>query len=161
MKMTVERELRVEDVFSGEIISVKTGEATEENSEIDSWLARTYARKYGYVLTKGEDGILISLDFGFEDIGDAINACKAAALDNLYSVYVEWQHFELGVESMKAFDDLEAYYSAEIKRALYELRTSGATADEIWERLDEIRDEYSEEYEKLCFSMLKKEYLKL
>lgn len=62
---------------------------------------------------------------------------------------------------MKAFDELEAYYSAEIKRALYELRTSGATADEIWKRLDEICDEYAEEYEKLCFSMLKKEYLKL
>lgn len=62
---------------------------------------------------------------------------------------------------MKAFDDLEAYYSAEITRALYELRTSGATADEIWERLDEIRDEYAAKYEKLCFAMLKKEYLKL
>lgn len=32
---------------------------------------------------------------------------------------------------MKIFDELEAYYSAEITRALYELRTSGATADEI------------------------------
>lgn len=89
MKMTVERELRVEDVFSGQIISVKTGEATEENSEIDTWLARTYAWVYGYVLTKGEEGILISFDFGFDDIGDAINACKAAVLDNLYRVYVE------------------------------------------------------------------------
>lgn len=89
MKMTVERELRVEDVFSGKIISVKAGEVTEENSGIDSWLARTYARKYGYVLTKGEDGILISFDFGFDDIGDAINACKAAALDNIYRVHVE------------------------------------------------------------------------
>lgn len=59
---------------------------------------------------------------------------------------------------MKAFDDLEAYYSAEIKRALYELRTSGATDDEIWERLDEIRDEYVAEYEKRCISMLKKEF---
>lgn len=73
--MTVERELRVEDVFSGKIISVKTGEV--------------YARVYGYVLTKGEEGILISFDFGFEDIGDSINACKAAALDNLYRVHVE------------------------------------------------------------------------
>lgn len=89
MKMTVERELRVEDVFSGEIISVKTGEVAEENSEIDSWLARTYDRKYGYVLTKGEEGILISFDFGFDDIGDAINAFKAAVLDNLYHVHVE------------------------------------------------------------------------
>lgn len=87
--MTVERELRIEDVFSGKIISAKTGEATEEKSEIDPWLARTYARMYGYVLTKGEEGILISFDFGFEDIGDAINAWKAAALDSLYLVHVE------------------------------------------------------------------------
>lgn len=96
MKMTVERELRVEDVFSGKIISVKTGEVTEEKSEIDPWLARTYARVYGYVLTKGEEGILISFDFGFEDIGDAINACKAAALDNLYRVHVEGNILSLG-----------------------------------------------------------------
>lgn len=89
MKLAVERELRVENVFSGQIISAKTGEVTQENSELDPWLARTYARMYGYVLTKGEDGILISFDFGFEDIGDAINACKAAALDNLYCVHVE------------------------------------------------------------------------
>lgn len=89
MKMTVERELRIEDVFSGKIISAKTGEVTEEKSEIDPWLACTYARMYGYVLTKGEEGILISFDFGFEDIGDAINACKAAALDSLYLVHVE------------------------------------------------------------------------
>lgn len=89
MKLTVERELRVENAFSGQILSVKTGELTQENSELDPWLARTYARMYGYVLTKGEEGILISFDFGFEDIGDAINACKAAALDRLYRVYVE------------------------------------------------------------------------
>lgn len=89
MKMTVERELRVEDVLSGQIISVKSGEVKEENSELDPWLARTYVRIYGYVLIKGEEGILISFDFGFDDIGDAINACKAAALDNLYRVHVE------------------------------------------------------------------------
>lgn len=62
---------------------------------------------------------------------------------------------------METFDELVAFYSAEITRALYELRTSGATADEIWERLDEIRDEYAAEYEKLSFSTLKKEFLKL
>lgn len=89
MKLTVERELRVENAFSGQIISVKTGEVTQENSELDPWVAHTYARVYGYVLTKGEEGILISFDFGFEDIGDAINACKAAALDSLYRVYVD------------------------------------------------------------------------
>lgn len=86
MKLTVECELRVENAFSGQIISAKTGEVKQENSEIDPWLARTYSRLYGYVLTKGEEGILISFDFGFEDIGDAINACKAAALDRLFSV---------------------------------------------------------------------------
>lgn len=89
MKLSVERELRVENAFSGQIISVKTGEVTQENSELDPWAAPTYVRMYGYVLTKGEEGILISFDFGFEDIGDAINACKAAALDRLYRVYVE------------------------------------------------------------------------
>lgn len=30
MKLTVERELRVENAFSGQIISVKTGEVTQE-----------------------------------------------------------------------------------------------------------------------------------
>ena len=59
---------------------------------------------------------------------------------------------------MKTFDELETRYSGIISHALYELRTSGATADEIWERLDEIRDEYAAEYEKLCFSTLKKEF---
>ena len=88
MKMTVERELRVENAFSGQIISVKTGEVTQENSELDPWLARTYVRIYGYVLTKGEEAFLISFDFGFEDIGDAINACKAAALDRLFRVEI-------------------------------------------------------------------------
>lgn len=62
---------------------------------------------------------------------------------------------------MKTFDELEAYYSAEITHALDELRTSGATADEIWERLDKIRDEYLAEYEKLCFTTMKHEILKL
>lgn len=62
---------------------------------------------------------------------------------------------------MKAFDDLEAYYSGKITHAWYELRTSGATADEILERLDEIRDEYAAEYEKLCFTTMKHEILKL
>lgn len=88
MKMMVERELRVENVFSGQIISVKSGEVKQENPEVDPWLARTYNRLYGYVLTKGEEGILISFDFGFGDIGDAINACKAAALDRLYPVHM-------------------------------------------------------------------------
>lgn len=62
---------------------------------------------------------------------------------------------------MERFDELEARYSGIISHALYELRTSGATADEIWERLDEIRDEYAAEYEKLCFTTMKHEILKL
>ena len=62
---------------------------------------------------------------------------------------------------MKTFDELEAYYLAEISHALYELRTSGATSDEIRERLDKIREEYLAEYEKLCFTTMKNEFLKL
>lgn len=62
---------------------------------------------------------------------------------------------------MKTFDELEARYSGIFSQALYELRTSGATADEIWERLDKIRDEYLAEYEKCCFTTMKHEFLKL
>lgn len=51
---------------------------------------------------------------------------------------------------METIDELKARYSGIIFRALYELRTSGATADEIWESLDKIRGEYDEEYFKLC-----------
>lgn len=58
----------------------------------------------------------------------------------------------------RTFEDKQA---AIITHALYELRTSGATADEIWERLDKIRDEYAAEYEKLCFTTIKQEFLKL
>lgn len=36
---------------------------------------------------------------------------------------------------MEPIDELKDYYSAEITLTLYELRTSGATADEILERL--------------------------
>ena len=56
------------------------------------------------------------------------------------------------------FDELEVRYSGIISHALYELRTSGATADEIWERLDKIRDEYLAEYEKRCFTTMKHEF---
>lgn len=81
MKLTVECELRVENAFSGQIISVKTGEVTQENSELDPCLARTYARMYAYVLTKGRRGHFDFIRFWVEDIGDA--------LDRLYRVYVE------------------------------------------------------------------------
>lgn len=60
---------------------------------------------------------------------------------------------------MKTFDELKAYYSVEITHALYELRTSGATADEIWERLDKIRDEYAADCEKLRSTKIKHEFL--
>lgn len=62
---------------------------------------------------------------------------------------------------METFDELEARYSGIISHALYELRSSGATADEIWERLDKIREEYLAEYEKLCFTTIKHDILKL
>lgn len=62
---------------------------------------------------------------------------------------------------MKTFEELADHYTAEITHALHELRTSGATADEIWESLDKIRDEYAAEYEKLCFTTIKHEILKL
>lgn len=65
------------------------------------------------------------------------------------------------MKTFDEFDDLEVRYSGIISHALYELRTSGATADEIWERLDKIRDEYLAEFEKLCFTTMKHEFLKL
>lgn len=64
------------------------------------------------------------------------------------------------METFDKFDELKARYSGIIFRAIDELRTSGATADEIWESLDKIRDEYAAEYEKLCFTTMKKEFLK-
>lgn len=62
------------------------------------------------------------------------------------------------MKTFDEFDELEARYSGIISHALYELRTSGATADEIWERLDKIRDEYLAEYEKRCFTTMKHEF---
>jgi hypothetical protein len=64
------------------------------------------------------------------------------------------------MKTFDEFDELEARYSGIISQALYELRTSGATADEIWERLDKIRDEYLAEYERCCFTTMKHEFLK-
>lgn len=65
------------------------------------------------------------------------------------------------MENFDEFDELEARYSGIISHALYELRTSGATADEIWERLDEIREEYLAEYEKRCFTTMKHEFFEI
>lgn len=65
------------------------------------------------------------------------------------------------METFDEFDELEARYSGIISQALYELRTSGATSDEIWERLDKIRDEYLAEYEKRCFTAMKHEFFEI
>jgi hypothetical protein len=62
------------------------------------------------------------------------------------------------MENFDEFDELEARYSGIISHASYELRTSGATADEIWERLDKIREEYLAEYEKRRFTTMKHEF---
>lgn len=65
------------------------------------------------------------------------------------------------MKTFDEFDELEVRYSGIISQALYELRTSGATADEIWERLDKICDEYIAEYEKRCFTTMKHDFLNL
>lgn len=62
------------------------------------------------------------------------------------------------MKTFDEFDELEVRYSRIISQALHELRMSGATADEIWERLDKIRDEYLAEYEKWCFTTMKHEF---
>ena len=62
---------------------------------------------------------------------------------------------------METFEELESEYLSKISEALHELRVSGATADELWVRLDKLRDEYVDEYQRLCFNMLKSEILKL
>ena len=64
------------------------------------------------------------------------------------------------MKTLDEFDELEARYLGIFSYALHELRTSGATADEIWGRLDKIRDEYLAEYEKRCFTTMKHEFLR-
>ena len=87
--MSVEREIRVEGVFFGSVVSAKVGECEQENSDVAHFIGSGYKYLYGYVLTKGEEETLVSADFGYENIGDALNACKAAALDRLYRVRVD------------------------------------------------------------------------
>lgn len=86
MRMTVEREIRVENTFCGTVYSVPAGKAdTSELADIMNTLDG-FRVIYGYVLTKDEEQ-LISVDFGFEHIQDAVNACKASVLERLYRVY--------------------------------------------------------------------------
>ena len=87
MRMSVEREIRVENVFNGTVYSVVAGEAEREESCLEPWLGRRYKYLYGYVLTKGEEEMLQALDFGYDNIADAISACKAAVLEKLYIVH--------------------------------------------------------------------------
>ena len=75
MRMVSEREIRVEGVFYGTVYSVAVAE---------------YGAKliYGYVLTKdGEERHLLSVDFGFEHIQCAVNACMAEILRKVYRVH--------------------------------------------------------------------------
>lgn len=62
---------------------------------------------------------------------------------------------------MQTLEQLNEKYASKIKSVLYELRTSGASADEIWETLDKLRDEYAEEYQLMEFNMMKHAILKL
>ena len=88
MRMAIEREIRVENVFNGTIYSVVAGEAEcKEDPCLEPWLGRRYRYLYGYVLTKGEEETLQSVDFGYDNIADAISACKAAMLEKLYRVH--------------------------------------------------------------------------
>lgn len=61
---------------------------------------------------------------------------------------------------MQTLEQLNEKYDSKIKSALYELRTSGASAGEIWETLDKLRDEYVEEYQLMAFNMVKHAILK-
>lgn len=87
MRMTVEREIRVEGQFYGTVYSVAAGEANpKDNVDIMNISAGTRLI-YGYVLIEdGEERHLISVDFGFEHIQCAINACMAEVLKALYRV---------------------------------------------------------------------------
>lgn len=87
MRMTVEREIRVENTYYGTVYSVLAGKA-DPNEPIDIMNVSAGMRLiYGYVLTEdGEGQHLISVDFGFEHIQCAVNACMAAVLRRLYRV---------------------------------------------------------------------------
>lgn len=87
MRMTVEREIRVEGVYYGTVYSVVAGKV-DPNEPFDIMNVSQGMRLiYGYVLTEhGEDQHLISVDFGYEHIQCAVNACMAAVLRRVYRV---------------------------------------------------------------------------
>lgn len=88
MRMTVEREIRVEGLYYGTVYSVVAGKI-DPSEPLDIMNVSAGMRLiYGYVLTEdGEEQHLVSVDFGFEHIQGAVNACMAAVLRRLYRVY--------------------------------------------------------------------------
>lgn len=87
MRMTVEREIRVEGQFYGTVYSVVAGKADPTDPVDIMNISAGMRLIYGYVLIKdGEERHLISVDFGFEHIQCAVNACMAEVLKMLYRV---------------------------------------------------------------------------
>ena len=87
MRMTVEREIRVEGQFYGTVYSVVAGKADPTDSVDIMNISAGMRFIYGYVLIEdGEERHLISVDFGFEHIQCAVNACMAEVLKRLYRV---------------------------------------------------------------------------
>lgn len=87
MRMTVEREIRVEGQFYGTVYSVVAGKADPTDPVDIMNISAGMRLIYGYVLIEdGEERHLISVDFGFEHIQCAINACLAEVLKGLYRV---------------------------------------------------------------------------
>ena len=87
MRMTVEREIRVEGQFYGTVYSVAAGKAEPEDNVDIMNISAGMRLIYGYVLIKdGEERHLLSVDFGFEHIQCAVNACMAELLKRLHRV---------------------------------------------------------------------------
>lgn len=87
MRMTVEREIRVEGQFYGTVYSVAAGKAEPKDNVDIMNISAGMRLIYGYVLIKdGEERHLLSVDFGFEHIQCAVNACMAELLKMLYRV---------------------------------------------------------------------------
>ena len=85
--MTVEREIRVEGQFYGTVYSVVAGKVDPKDNVDVMNISAGMRFIYGYVLTEdGEEQHLISLEFGFEHIQCAVNACMAELLKRLYRV---------------------------------------------------------------------------
>lgn len=87
MRMTVEREIRVEGQFYGTVYSVAAGKADPKDNDDIMNISAGMRLIYGYVLIEdGEERHLLSVDFGFEHIQCAVNACMAELLKRLYRV---------------------------------------------------------------------------